>query len=142
MIFVIFSCCNQSYSSSFYLCSLWQTLHLISTMWRFSIAQERVSKETQAKRISTAYQSHKFCQRRLKPLFLTISLSNNCENFGLFPAALVAYRKSLGCADALWTISHNLQMSLYVGQDSYIVQLDFTVAFDKVSLSGLIYKTK
>ena len=45
-------------------------------------------------------------------------------------------------ADALLTISHHLQESLDTGMNSYIVQLDFSVAFDRVSHSGLLFKLK
>ena len=50
--------------------------------------------------------------------------------------------KALGCTDALLTISHHLQKSLDVGLESYIVQLDFSAAFDRVSHSGLIFRFK
>ena len=53
-----------------------------------------------------------------------------------------AYNKGLGCTDVLLTISHHLQKSLDTGTESYIVQLDFSVAFDKVSNSGLLFKFK
>ena len=53
------------------------------------------------------------------------------------PAAQFAYRKGLGCTDALLTISHHLQKSLDARTESYIVQLDFSAAFDKVSHSAL-----
>ena len=39
-------------------------------------------------------------------------------------------------------ISHHLQKSLDAGMESYVVQLDFSVAFDKVSHSGLLFKLK
>ena len=58
------------------------------------------------------------------------------------PAAQFAYREGLGCADTLLTISHHLQKSLDTGMESYIVQLDFSAAFDRVSLSGLLFKLK
>ena len=38
------------------------------------------------------------------------------------------------------TISHHFQKSLDTGMKSYIVQLDFSVAFDRVSHSGLSLK--
>ena len=69
-------------------------------------------------------------------------LSNFCEKFGLLPASTVPYRKGLGCTDALLTISHHLQKSLDAGIESYIIQLDFSAAFDRLSHSGLIFKLK
>ena len=58
------------------------------------------------------------------------------------PAAQFAYRKSLGYTDALLAISHHLQKFLDAGIESYIVQLDFSAAFDRVSESGLSFKLK
>ena len=59
-----------------------------------------------------------------------------------FPAAQIVYRNVLGCTDALLTISHYLQKSLDAGMESYIEQLDFSDAFDRVSHSGLLFKFK
>ena len=64
-------------------------------------------------------------------------LSIFCEKCGFPPAAQFAYRKGLGCTDALLTISHHLQKSLDAAMESYIVQLDFCAAFDRVSHSLL-----
>ena len=58
------------------------------------------------------------------------------------PTAQFAYRKGLGCTDALLTIYHHLQKSLDTGMESYIVQLDFSAAFDRVSHRGLLFKLK
>ena len=63
-----------------------------------------------------------------------------CEKYGSLPAAQFAYRKGLGCTDALLTIFHHLQISLDAGMESYIVQLNFSAAFDRVSHSGLLFK--
>ena len=49
-----------------------------------------------------------------------------------------SYRKGLGSTEPLLTISHLLQKSLDTGMGSYIYQLDFSAAFDKVSHSGLL----
>ena len=43
---------------------------------------------------------------------------------------------------ALQTISHHLQKSLDKGIESYIVQLDFSAAFDRVNHSGFLFKLK
>ena len=40
----------------------------------------------------------------------------------------------------LLTIFHHLQQSLDAGMESYIFQLDFSAAFDRVSHSGLLFK--
>ena len=69
-------------------------------------------------------------------------LSNFCNKYSFLPAAQFAYRKGQGCTDALLTISHHLQISLDARMKSYIVQLDFSTAFDKVSHSGLLFKLK
>ena len=57
-------------------------------------------------------------------------LSGFCERSGSFPAAQFAYRKGLGCTDALVTISRQLQHALDCGWESYFVQLDFSAVFD------------
>ena len=54
------------------------------------------------------------------------------------PAAQFA----LGCTSALLTISHHLQKSLDTGIESYIIQLDFSAAFDRVSHSCLLFTLK
>ena len=58
------------------------------------------------------------------------------------PAAQFGYGKGSGFTDAPLTISHYLQKSLDTGMESYIVQLDFNPAFDRVSLTGLLFKLK
>ena len=62
------------------------------------------------------------------------------EKSGFLPAAQFAYRKGLGCTDALLTISHHLQKSLDAGIESYIFQLNFSSALDRVSHRGLLFK--
>ena len=69
-------------------------------------------------------------------------LSRFCPKYPFLPAAQFAYWKGLGYTDALLTISHLLQKSLDGGMESYIVQLDFSAAFDKVSHSGLLFTLK
>ena len=68
-------------------------------------------------------------------------LSVFCEQY-FSPAVQFAYRKGLGCTDALLTISHHLQKSLNTLMESYIVQLDFSAAFDRVSHIALLFKLK
>ena len=43
---------------------------------------------------------------------------------------------------ALITTSHHLQKSLDAGKESYLVQFDFSAAFDIVSHSGVLFKLK
>ena len=71
-----------------------------------------------------------------------LKLSSFCEKSGLLPSAQFVYRKVLGCTDALLTISHHLQKSLDAGMESFIVQLDFSAAFERVSHRGLLFKLK
>ena len=68
-------------------------------------------------------------------------LPSFCEKYAFLPAAQFAYRKGPGCTDVL-TISHHIQKSLDAGMESYIVQLDYCAAFDRVSHSGLLLKFK
>ena len=64
-------------------------------------------------------------------------LTSFCEKYVFLPGAQVTYRKGLGCTYAQLPISHHLQKSLDAGTESYIVQLDFSAAFERVSHSGL-----
>ena len=58
------------------------------------------------------------------------------------PAAEFAYMKDLVCTDALLTICHHLQKCIDTGMESYILQIDFSAAFGRVSDSGLLFKLK
>ena len=49
------------------------------------------------------------------------------KNIYFLPADQFAYRKGLGCTDALLTMSHDLQKSSDTGMESYIVQLDLVL---------------
>ena len=51
-----------------------------------------------------------------------------------------AYRKGLGTCDALSCYSHTLQSALESGQEDWIVQIDFSAAFDRVNYQGILYK--
>ena len=57
-------------------------------------------------------------------------------------AAQFAYRKGLCCTDALLIISDYLQNSIDAGMEYYIVQLDLSAAFDRVSHSGHLSNSK
>ena len=59
-----------------------------------------------------------------------------------FSAAQFAYRKGLGCTDALLTLSHHPQKFLRTRMVSHIVRFDFSADFDRVSHSGLLIKLK
>ena len=52
------------------------------------------------------------------------------------PAAHFSYRTGLGCTDAQLTLSHHHQKSLDTVMESYIIQLYFSAAFDRVSYSA------
>ena len=69
-------------------------------------------------------------------------LSSFCKKCGLLPGAQFAYRKDVGCTDALLTISDYLQKFLGAAMESYIAQLNFSAAFDRVTHSGLLFKLK
>ena len=56
------------------------------------------------------------------------------------PTAQFAFREGLCCT--AYTISDHLQKSLDAGMESYVVQLDFSAPFDRVSHSSLLFKLK
>ena len=62
--------------------------------------------------------------------------------FCLLLSLLIIIKGSLGCTDALHTISDHFQKSLDAGMESYISQLDFSAAFDRVNYGGLLIKFK
>ena len=60
------------------------------------------------------------------------------EHSGVLPTTQFAYRKGLGICDALLCVSHTLQSALESGQETWIVQIDFSAAFDRVNLLGIL----
>ena len=83
-----------------------------------------------------------FILSKVHEKFVSQNLSSFFEKYGLLPAAQFAYSNDLGCTNALLTISHHVQTSFDAGMESYIVQLDFSAAFDRVSHSGLLFTLK
>ena len=69
-------------------------------------------------------------------------LSPDLKEMWFIACCSVSYWEGLGCIDALFTISHHLHKSLEAWMESYIVQLDFSAAFHRVSHSGLLFKLK
>ena len=59
---------------------------------------------------------------------------------GGLPTTQFAYRKGLGTCDALLCVSHTLQSALESGQEARTVQIDFSAAFDRVHLLGILYQ--
>ena len=62
------------------------------------------------------------------------------ECSGVLPTTEFAYWKGLGTCDALLCVSHTLQSVLESGQEARIVQTDFSAAFDRINLLGILYK--
>ena len=62
------------------------------------------------------------------------------ERSGVLPTTQFAYRKGLGKCDALLCVSHTLQSALESGQESWIVQIDCSAAFDRVNNLGVLNK--
>ncbi len=60
-------------------------------------------------------------------------LSHYLEHVHLIPANQFAYHKNLGTTDALLSISHKIQQALNRGNETKVVQLDFSAAFDRVN---------
>ena len=69
-------------------------------------------------------------------------LSHYFESNSLLLSSQFLYRRGLGTCDALLTVSHHLQAALDRGMEGRLVQLDFSAAFDRVSLRGLQYKLR
>jgi hypothetical protein len=62
------------------------------------------------------------------------------EAESLFPPHQYAYRQCLGTCDAMLDICCGCQSALDRGEESIVVSIDFSAAFDRVSHTGLIYK--
>ena len=62
------------------------------------------------------------------------------ERRGVLPIIQFAYRNGLGTCDALLRVSHTLQRALESLQESRIVLIDFSAAFDRVNHQGILYK--
>ena len=54
----------------------------------------------------------------------------------MLPATQFAYRKGLDTCDALLCVAHTLQSALERGKEARIVQIDFSAAFDRVTIGG------
>ena len=52
----------------------------------------------------------------------------------------VSYRKGLGNCDALLCMFHTLQNAMEIGQESGIMLIDFSAAFDMINNHGFLYK--
>ena len=64
------------------------------------------------------------------------------ERSGVLPSHQYSYRKRLGTCDALLDIICAGQLELYRGGELALVQIDFSVAFDRVNHGGLVFKLR
>ena len=71
---------------------------------------------------------------------MAVRLGRFMEQCGALPTTQFAYRKGLGTCDALLCVSHTLQSALESGQETRIVQIDFSAAFDMVNHQGILYR--
>ena len=62
------------------------------------------------------------------------------EHSGVFPTTQFACRKCLGTCDALLCVLHTPQRALESGPESWIIQIDYSDAFDWVNNLGIQYK--
>ena len=61
------------------------------------------------------------------------------ERRGVLPTTQFAYWKLQGICDALLCMSHTLQSTLESEKEAWIVQIDFSAAFDRVNHQGILY---
>ena len=71
---------------------------------------------------------------------MSVRLGRFMERSDVLPTTQFAYRKGLGTCDALRCVFHTLQSALESGQESQIVQIDFSAAFDRVNHLGILYR--
>ena len=55
------------------------------------------------------------------------------ECSGVLLTTQFAYWNGMGTCDALLSVSHTLQTALQSGQEARIMQVDFSVAFDRIN---------
>ena len=60
------------------------------------------------------------------------------ERSGVLPTTQFAYRKGLGTCDAVLYVSHTMQSALESGQETRIMQNDFSAAFDRGNHQGIL----
>ena len=71
---------------------------------------------------------------------VSVRLGRLMERSDVLPTTQYAYRKGLGTCDSLLCVSHTLQSALESEQKAWIVQIDFSAAFDRVNHLGVLYK--
>ena len=62
---------------------------------------------------------------------VSVRLGRFMEHRGVLPTTQFAYRKGLGTCDAFLFLSHTLQRALESGQETRIMQIDFSADFDR-----------
>ena len=65
---------------------------------------------------------------------VSVRLGRFVERSGVLLNTQFAYRKGLGNCDPLLCVSHTMQSALESGQEARIVQIDFSAAFDRVTI--------
>ena len=70
---------------------------------------------------------------------VSVHLGQFMECISVLPTNQFAYQRGLGTCDTLLCVSHTLQSALESGQDSRIVQIDFSAAFDRINHWGILY---
>ena len=68
--------------------------------------------------------------------------SHILKSNSVLPPSQLSYKIDLGTLDALLTLSHHLQVALERSMEGTLVQLNFSVAFDRVSHCGMLYKLR
>ena len=71
---------------------------------------------------------------------VSVRLGRFMDSNGVLPTTQFAYRKGLGTCNALLRMSNTLQCALESGQEARIVQIDFSLAFDRVNHKGILYR--
>ena len=71
---------------------------------------------------------------------VSVRLGRFMEGRGVLPTTQLAYRKGIGTCGALLCVAHTLQDALEMGQEARMVQIDFSVTFDRVNNQGILFK--
>ena len=73
-------------------------------------------------------------QSKVFERLVSIRLVRFVECRGVLRTTKFAYRKGLGTCDAIMCVAHTLPSVLDRGQEARIVQIDFSLQFDRVNL--------
>ena len=71
---------------------------------------------------------------------VSVHLGRFIDCRGVLSTTQFTYRKGLGICDAILCAAHTLQSALEMRQETRMVQIDFSAAFNRVNHQGILFK--